>query len=43
MSRFYFKYTGDADSYNDERWEHAAKEEVITHEFSTEDLYEVVR
>ena len=43
MSRFYFKYTGDADSYNDERWEHAAREEVITHEFSTEDLYEVVQ
>ena len=44
MSRFYFKYTGDGGGYsNDEDWEQAVKEEVITHEFSTEDLYEVVR
>ena len=43
MSRFNFKYVSESDNQRDERWGPEKEEDVVTHSFSTEDLYEVVQ
>ena len=42
MSRFNFKYVSESYS-SEEKWEPQKEEDVVTHSFSTEDLYEVVQ
>ena len=43
MSRFNFKYVSESNYSNEEKWEPQKEEDVVTHSFSTEDLYEVVQ